>query len=443
MKRCVNIDWLECYCLEDYIGYPHDATFFEERGWTVRVRDYGTPMYEQMFTVIDTYGEPYAEIRRKPKSDNTKNKGIFDPMSCHVRLVNRSCYSDHAAEWFARFLDENGFCFRRISRIDICLDFERFDFGDDPQKFIQRYMAGRYAKINQANISAHGLDQWDGRQWNSLSWGSKKSMVTTRLYDKTMELREGKDKPYIRQSWQATGLVDDWVSLEKHRHDGSTYKPVIWRLEFAVKSGTNNWFVCEDWNGDRRKLQSYRNTLDIYTDRHKIFDVFLSLAYHYFHFKYFEYLSESKAATASALSAVTSDVNHPLVDIERKAQRKDRCRDKELFRYNSIDTFYSIEKVVSSTPREKSLDRLLAALYEYRNHQIEKSVLSACTIIIAKLEKDLRSHELTQPFNQDEMAALQLLLARRLKDKSIPFEDELQAAREIIEQAKNLFKYDY
>ena len=117
-------------------------------------------------------------------------------------------------------------------------------------------MAGRYSKINQANISAHGLDQWDGREWNSISWGAKKSMVTTRFYNKTMELKQVHDKPYIRQAWYLCGLVDDWNTLEKKRRDGTTYKPQIWRVEFAIKSSTKKWFVVEDYNGDRKRIKS-------------------------------------------------------------------------------------------------------------------------------------------------------------------------------------------
>ena len=103
MIRCINIDWLECYCLEDAIGYPHDADYFRNKGWEVREREYGTPMYEQMFTLYDHYGEPFVEVRRKPKSMNTA-KGIFDQFACHVRLVNRACYANDAARNLSDFI---------------------------------------------------------------------------------------------------------------------------------------------------------------------------------------------------------------------------------------------------------------------------------------------------------------------------------------------------
>lgn len=443
MTRCINIDWLECYVLEDRLTYPHDADYFVSRGWSVQQREYGTPMYEQMFTLYDTFGEPFIEVRRKPKSINTQ-RGMFDEMSCHLRLVNRACYAQQAALMMAEFIAQNGFTFQRITRVDLCLDFEYFDFGDDPAKFLERYMKGRYAKINQANIAAHGLDQWDGRLWNSVSWGSPKSMVKTRFYNKSMELKQGKDKPYIRQAWQAAGLVDDFVSMTKQRRDGTVYTPVIWRVEFAIKSGTKGWFVCEDYNTGERKMRSYKNTLDVYATRKQMFDVFLSLVSHYFHFKYFEYKQKRTSATSFALDAVKLDPLHKLSGSDnREPQRKDRCQDKPLFRTDKQDTFYSVEKTMSANPHNIKLDRLLRALYEYRITQYNQDVLQACNTLIRKLEQDARIGEFTSPMTKQEVEILRHLLSARFKQTDTPFEQDLADARNIVQQSENLFKYDY
>ena len=106
LLRCANIDWLECYCLEDSIGYPHDADYFRRKGWEVKERDYGTPMYRQMFTLYDHYSEPFLEVRRVPKSDEVKVHGLFNQYSCHVRLCNRACYADNAAGMMIQFPKE-------------------------------------------------------------------------------------------------------------------------------------------------------------------------------------------------------------------------------------------------------------------------------------------------------------------------------------------------
>ena len=438
MIRCVNIDWLECFCLEDAIGYPHNADFFRERGWEVRERDYGTPMYNEMFTLIDAFGEPFCEVRRSPKSD-TMLHGLFNHYACHVRLVNRSCYANNAAQLMIDFLAQNGFTFQRISRIDLCYDFERFDFGDDPAVFLERFIKGRYSKINQAEISARGLDEWDGRRWNSVRWGSPKSMVTTRFYNKTMELRTKHDKPYIRQAWQSAKLVDDWQTLEKHRRDGTVYKPEIWRVEFAIKSGTKKWFVVDDYNGDRRRKRSLHNTLDVYDSKDKLWDVFLSLTHFYFHFKHVEYKARSKAATGMALAAIIKDDLNPLVksssSATRELQRKDRCADKELFKKNHLDTFYKFEKQLSSKPQNNELQRLLQRLYDYRSRQYDEKVRSACDVIIQKLENETRVLQLSLPYSATEIEILRKAIALRLKEKGI-------SVTEAREQAENIYKIE-
>lgn len=416
--RCANIDWLECYCLEDSIGYPHDADYFRRKGWEVKERDYGTPMYRQMFTLYDHYSEPFLEVRRVPKSDEVKVHGLFNQYSCHVRLCNRACYADNAAGMMIQFLAENGFAFQRISRIDLCYDFEKFDFGDLPAKFLKRFMEGKYSKINQANISAHGLDQWDGRIWNSVSWGSNKSMVRTRFYNKTLEIRQSKDKPYIRQAWQRCGLVDDMHTLEKKESDGTVYKPDIWRVEFAIKSGTKGWFVVEDYQGERKRILSYPNSLDVYDSREKVWNVFLSLTRHYFHFKVVEYLDKEKTSI----------------------QRKDRCQDKKLFNYDIQSVFYQIDKLAKTENEVKErYDILIARLLAYRERQIDPKIVTACNTIIEALERQVRVANLTNPVSETEMEILRRIINDRMHRHDVPLSVDREQAKAMIEVERKIW----
>lgn len=447
MTRCVNIDWLECFCLEDNIGYPHNADYFRRQGWSVKEREYGTPMYNEMFTLYDSANLPFIEVRRSPKSDQSKVNGIFDSNACHVRLSNRTCYFNNAARIMQDFLEQHGFWFQRISRIDLCYDFERFDYGDEPQRFLQRYMQGRFSKINQANISAHGLDCWDGRSWNSLSWGSPKSMVKTRFYNKTMELRESHDKPYIRQAWQQAGLVDDMTTLEKTRRDGTRYKPDIWRVEFAIKSSTKKWFVVEDYNGDRKRILSKPNTLDVYDGREKLWQMFLSLTTHYFHFKHVEYKSEKPAVTAPALATLQVDELSKMAGGQRSAvrelQRKDRCHDKQLFKQDDLSSFYRIEKMVTSVPRNVNFDRLLRRLYEYRAQQYAQEIRDACNTIIADLEEQRSKAALTYPFDSTELEILRRVIAIRLKAHDVPLNTTRQQVETMLKLEKEIWTNPY
>lgn len=410
MKRCINIDWLECYCLEDTIGYPHNAQYFRDRGFIVREREYGTPVYEEMFVLLGTDDQPLLEIRRSPKSAKGKQiHGVLEFNACHIRLTNRTCYFNNPVQVLQLFLEQYGFHYQRISRIDICLDFEKFDYGDLPSVFVDRYMKHKYSKINQAELSAHGRDMWDGRRWNSLKWGEPKSMISTKLYNKSMELEQVHDKPYIRQAWRACGLVDDEYYLTKLNEAGETYKPQIWRVEFSIKSSTRNWYVVEDCNGSKTKILSKRNTLDNYQTKEDMMNVFFSLCEHYFHFKKF-----------------------------KPSIRKDRCEDKLLFRTNEKNSFYKLENVATAVVPDKQIKKLAALIRQYRDTHGMPDIYKACNILLYELEKEARTAALTTPWPASELTAIRLLIAKHINNPDAP-ETSLTEIRELINIENNLF----
>lgn len=412
IKRCINLDWLEVYAIESNIGYPHNAEFFRKAGWTVQERDYGTPTYKEMFTLYSfKENEPLIEVRRNPKSSWTSvPKGFLDPYCCHIRLVNRSCYLEDAAGIMQQFLERYMFAVSRISRLDLCLDFERFDTGDYPSKFLQRYMEGKFSKLNQGRVSVNGTDWWSGRVWNSVRWGADKSMVTTKLYNKTMELQEVRDKPYIRQAWFQSGLIDDWYDMTKHDKDGQVYTPEIWRLEFSIKSSVKNWFVVEESYPGKTKYRSIRHTLDQYHTRAQILDVFWSLAFHYFHFKHYE-----------------------------PDKRKDRCRDKVLFRHEEPAVFYKLAAVSSSEPLRHIDKQLLKLLLRYRDTVIDIQEYIACNLLIEKMELRVRMQDKAEPMPPEVLTLLRQLISMRVKDKSRPLEEDAERLRQLIESTEDAF----
>lgn len=388
ITRCVNLDWLEVHCLEP-IGQPHDADFFRAAGFVVHERPYGTRVYREMFTLDGRDGMPWLEVRRNPASQGVD--GIHLAEECHLRLVNRACYFDDAAEWLDKFLIAYDYTFNRISRVDLCLDFERFDYGDDPQAFLSRYLKHKYAKINQGNIHAHGADTWTGQKWNSLSWGAPSSDIGTKFYNKTMELFEPSTdsykKPYIRWAWKQCGLVDDPIRCTKG--EGSAqYTPQIWRVEFSIRSSVKKWFVI-DLNGDVHKKQSIRNTLQQYMGRDRLLTIFASLAQHYFHFKYYE-----------------------------EGQRKDRCKDKPLFSFTGQQYVYQVGREVSALGDGHNevppLVSLINKLRHYRDTHFGADIHRACSILIEAMESDNIRADMAHPWSRDELLTLQQALSSKL-----------------------------
>lgn len=256
--RCVNIDWLEVYCNEG--GVRKDAAYFIDKGYKVVERQYGTPQYSQMFTLWEN-GFPLIEIRREPYSLRTSG-GIFYPGDCHLRLSNRQCYSESPIDFLRKFLVAFSYTYKSISRIDICLDFTRFDNGEEPTEFIKRFMKGEVSKLNQCKVAAHGTDNWAGRVWNSIKWGAPTSPISTKLYNKSLEMKQQHRKFYIEDSWKAAGLDTS--------HD-------VWRVEFSVKSHIHGFVRLETGEIIESKLTTYDS-------RNKCL-----LAYHMLQSRYFDF----------------------------------------------------------------------------------------------------------------------------------------------------------
>lgn len=378
MQRVLNIDWLEVYCLESSRYFPLDAGFYASRGFYVHSREYGTRQYSEMFTLYDSHGEPWIEIRRNPCAGDNRNNGIFVPESCHIRLVNRQCYFADCVQRFSEFLLRFDYNIKRIFRIDIACDFVRFDSGDNPQDFVRRYLARKYAKINQGNRTTRGVETWSGCEENYISWGAPKSMVGTKLYNKTKELDDTRfkdrtlKKPWIAYAWLNAGFIEDPVELTKKSADGNVTKPNVWRLEFSLRSSAREWLVIED-DSKKNGKDYIPHTLELYSTPEGLLTAFQSLVPCYFHFRYFS----------------------PSIS-------KYKCKEKVLFRFDKGDSVYRLRQLPKDTEQHsQTFSALIPALQAYCNVQTDKHLRQAALDIIDSLRKGVITASLPEGLNAD------------------------------------------
>lgn len=343
-NRCVNIDWLEVFCNET--SNLLNADYFVSKGYKVVMRNYGTPQYREMFTIWDD-GQPFIEVRRDPYSLREVG-GIFRRGDCHLRLVNKACYSLSPIDDLRKFLIAHGYTYNALSRIDICLDFNFFDNGQRPDRVLEDYMCGKISKINQCNIAAHGKDSFGGRTWHSLSWGSPSSTIRTKLYCKSLEMREVHEKPYILDQWLAAGL-----DLDRD----------VWRIEFSIKSDLKHLVKLDTG-------ELIKHDLSCYDDRHKCLFAFLSFASIYFHFKTLVY---TKNGTP---------------------QRKDRCPDKILFRTSADERSYKPIRCTTKHDLTRTDRILINKLYDiYHDYNNSVSVRQSAHTLIVELTQGLHAHK--------------------------------------------------
>lgn len=380
---------MEVHCREPKDAYLN-AQFYMQEGYYVVPRDYGTRVYREMFVIYGEDGKAFIEVRRNPASQGLN--GIHDPEECHLRLVNRACYFNHAANKMKEFLEKYHYERIRISRIDICMDFDKFDRGDLPEGFVRKYFKHRYCKINQSNIAGRGADNWTGQEWNSVSWGSKQSQVSTKLYNKTKELYDLRSgtfaKPYILQAWFAAGYIDNLATCTK---DGL---PVdMWRLEFSLCSPKINWLKIE-LDGKQRKYQSLKHTLDTYDDRSKLLIMFASLCNHYFHFKYY-------------------DAN----------KRKDRCKDKVLFEFNEVEEVYKLQREDYAFTEDSKKDmkwlKLIPLLIDFKNENYDLGIRQSVNTILDRIQWDFEHANLVSPWSEDELREFEAFVQRRIDEEQL------------------------
>lgn len=264
----ISIDWLSIYC------YRHgDLSYEDEFFVSVVQEDYPTTQYLSRAVIKWKEGgkiEEFAELMFRPRLSSMPPKGV------HFRILNEPLYT---SDWFRRYaiiMATLPLEFRSVSRIDICADLNKFYGGLSPRLLIKKYLSGDVLKvgINQGYMAfrnmgyviannASKLPQGFKRKSpdiNAITWGSK-GYVQTQLYNKSLELKEVKFKPWIYQLWERCGLdVSD-----------------VWRLEFRVQGAGKEMQLLE--SGDLFSL----GVSDI-SDQAKIYDKFLMYSERYFRF---------------------------------------------------------------------------------------------------------------------------------------------------------------
>lgn len=356
--RCINLDWFELYCYEP--TEPRDMMYFVRQGFVVRDREYGTKHWSQVFTLVDDRGEDFLEVRRCPRAKVGAHHTILPDNACTLRLVNRYCYYDTAMPMMAMFLESHKYIFRRIYRLDLALDFVTFDSGDKPADVMRRIAKHVYAKVYQARRSIHGVDRWNDCVDNSVSWGNKNSMVVTRFYNKTLELAENKDKPWIRQAWYHCKLVDDPATCLLRNPDGSFCSPCVWRLEFQINSSARGWFVID--GGDRNEYVEH--TIEAYWNRTNMLQAFANLTDHYFQFRIF-----------------------------KQGVRKYDCKQKVLFDFGEQDKTYSLKNSLVRRVYPETNDRWLRMLRDFRSYLYDPDDIAAVDHLIARQAETKLRHE--------------------------------------------------
>jgi len=180
--------------------------------------------------------EVYYNVTRIAEVITDVDSKVLDAMTVFVRFDNKFLYGKNLYERVNKFLNENGLIFHNWTRFDVACDFNYLLNGwgkkeMNPHDLIKRFIGGgiklfnrRKGKKRKAGLYFEcGEDEID---FQTLYLGSPLSPVRTKMYNKSRELKDKEDKPYIREQWELNGLINsDDVN--------------VWRVEFQIMDFQN------------------------------------------------------------------------------------------------------------------------------------------------------------------------------------------------------------
>jgi hypothetical protein len=231
VKAVLSIDWLAFYGIvqnsEELM--PHMGAY------TLRLEERGTRQFRNLYTITKD-NEEIAYLQTAPYSK------ILDPKGCIIKFANRLLYSANLWSEIENVLACLAIEVQSISRLDICSDFHEFLDGYQCEDMIKDFLSQNIRKKGRASGTAGFRQTRDGMRFNALTFGTHESDTRVYLYNKTLELKEQTDKPYIRDTWAANGLD---ITRD------------VWRLEVSLKSK-----AMEMYNKDAgRKIKFTKDNL--------------------------------------------------------------------------------------------------------------------------------------------------------------------------------------
>lgn len=327
------------------------------------------------------YNYHYATILTNPVSS------VIDRRGCLVKLSNRELYQPDFAITFVNFLSLYTLKFKSISRLDLCYDCNDFAGKMSPRRLINSFLSGKFLKNGQPSYSLQGDTSSDKREQltdailyaikrenpetdndmrrvvqsvvnerikrtddsrctvrgsarsvrdvNYIAFGSRSSSVCSYMYNKTKELREVKEKPYIRQLWKLNNIDDT--------RD-------VWRVEISIKADAKTLLHTE--TGELFTLST--DMLKLQADIESLFYIYAA--------KYFDFRINNLTKNKSRMKPVPIFERMPAITTRpvRLTLRQDSTKSDKIF----LRKLVNIENEIPF-PTEQFIDALRIVQYEF------------------------------------------------------------------------------
>lgn len=248
MKISISIDWLQlhCICPSDITAAIYGNYILTDIGRFAAFKN----VYE-IFTQVNIRGEikpgeRIATLATRP------DKGILKPEASFLKIDNKYLYSANLRALVEDIISALNLKFKNISRVDFAADFVCFKNNLHPETFIGRFISMpdknsiRYVKLRKTKATLY-FDHGRINEYSYLRLGTAQSNLLYYLYNKSKELREKKNKPWIKEKWLQDGISDQLQD--------------VWRLEFSIHACSKGLIDNED-KQQLKELEQEKKYLD-------------------------------------------------------------------------------------------------------------------------------------------------------------------------------------
>lgn len=228
-KYCISVDWLQVCCYSNNLAYLLNNDYYNKVDFLpywLELHPLETRNFARFIRVHIKVGNDWrycADILAVPRSSMLNSNIVL------VKIHNRFLYCQNYINLLYDICATFKLSIKGLTRLDLCYDCNSFHGGLKPHKFIKEFVTAEFDspryiyKVGAKQFRVYGgKSVSSATKFSGIEFGSGKSSKRCYIYDKTRELEEVKDKPWIRQYWQQNGLISD-------------SKTHVYRAEISIK----------------------------------------------------------------------------------------------------------------------------------------------------------------------------------------------------------------
>lgn len=298
----VVIDWLQV----NATGRMSDSVISQ-----LELQPYSTRVFKSVY-ILRAFTEDIATIACNPLSP-------VIPSDTHlIKFHNKLLYStdlEQRVEYILTFL---GLTFKGLSRLDLAHDFNKFANNLLPQNLINRFLTKKWLHVGKQSFKVFGKGGVN-QSFETLRFGKNDSELSVYLYNKSIELQEVKDKPWIREFWGQIGV--------NQSND-------VWRLEVSLKGNRLHYIDVNSGSIERLSLTTI-------FDKQFLHQLYFSLIN-----KYFKFVRPETNRNISRMQQITLfDESYNKFDFIKLNDKKESDRSIKIF-IKKLEEFNSIVRKI-------------------------------------------------------------------------------------------------